>query len=37
VPNNNREEDDYKNMNDDMAFFKPHPSGEVWRGLQIIN
>ncbi len=27
------QEDDYKAKNDDIAFFKPHPSGEVWRGL----
>ena len=30
-------EDDCKTKNDSVAFFKPHPSGEVWRGLQIIN
>ena len=31
--NSDAQEDDYKTKNDDMAFFKPHPSGEVWRGL----
>jgi glucosylceramidase len=26
------QEDDIKTKNDDIAFLKPHPSGEVWRG-----
>jgi len=30
-----RKKDDYKNKIVDIAFFKPRPSGEVWRGLQI--
>jgi hypothetical protein len=31
------QEDDFKTKNRDIAFLKPHPSGEVWRGLKIIN
>ncbi len=25
---------DYKTKIEDIAFFKPHPLGEVWRGLK---
>jgi len=28
-----KQEEDNKTKNDDIAFLKPHPSGEVWRGL----
>ena len=31
--NNDTQDDDIKPKNDDIAFLKPHPLGEVWRGL----
>jgi hypothetical protein len=37
LPNVDTQENDYKTKNENFVYFKPHPSGEVWRGLQILS
>ena len=37
IQNFDTQVDDIKTKNDDIAFLKPHPSGEVWRGLNYIS